>query len=125
MTKFNIGDEVTLTTRGSRATVEYGPFDELDTYVVKLVDAPADPDDVRTFTALASVMKPAPAFAIGDKVTADYGRTGNIVAGPFISRMSEMEFWIVEDADGKHSAPRTGTLAKVTEPEPIKVGDRV
>lgn len=70
--KFAVGDVVTLATRsGSRATVEYGPFDDGDIYVVKLVDEPTDADSPRTFTAMAHVM------------------------------------------------------AKVTEPEPIKVGDRV
>ncbi|WNI28624.1 phiSA1p31-related protein [Streptomyces sp. ITFR-6] len=59
---FAVGGTITLTTRpGSRATVEYGPFDSANTrgadvYVVKLVDPPAD-DSPRTFTALASVME--------------------------------------------------------------------
>jgi hypothetical protein len=69
---FAVGDEVTLTTRwgGSRYTVEYGPFDDRDVYVVRSVEEPADPDDVRTFTALASVMRKveAPAVQVGDRV---------------------------------------------------------
>lgn len=70
--KFTVGDVVTLTTRpGSRATVEYGPFDDRDVYVVKLVDEPADPDEIRTFTAMAHVMtkveEPAP-IKVGDRV---------------------------------------------------------
>jgi hypothetical protein len=70
--KFAVGDEVTLTTcrDGARYTVEYGPFDDRDVYVVRRVDEPADPDDVRTFTALASVMRKAkaPAVKVGDRV---------------------------------------------------------
>ncbi|WP_435613266.1 phiSA1p31-related protein [Streptomyces sp. bgisy159] len=69
---FAVGDVVALTTRaGAKATVEYGPFDDRDVYVVKLVDEPADPDDVRTFTALASVMRKAEAerpIEVGDRV---------------------------------------------------------
>ncbi|MEU1037661.1 phiSA1p31-related protein [Streptomyces sp. NPDC005907] len=66
---FAVGDEVTLTTRpGARATVEYGPFDGRDVYVVKLVDKPADPE-VQTFTALANIMKPADdGIKVGDRV---------------------------------------------------------
>jgi hypothetical protein len=66
--KFAVGDEVTLRTRGSKATVEYGPFDDRDVYVVKLVDEPTDPDGVRTFTALASVMQAVPEIKVGDRV---------------------------------------------------------
>lgn len=70
--KFAVGDVVELITRrGARATVEYGPFDDRDVYVVKLVDKPADADDVRTFTALASVLRtvvdPEP-VKVGDRV---------------------------------------------------------
>ncbi|MEV7855142.1 phiSA1p31-related protein [Streptomyces sp. NPDC088183] len=54
---FTVGDVVTIRTRrNARATVEYGPFEGEDVYVVKLVDPPADPADRRTFTALARVM---------------------------------------------------------------------
>ncbi|MFJ3588611.1 hypothetical protein ACIQUY_04885 [Streptomyces sp. NPDC090231] len=72
---FAVGDIVTLRTRDARATVEYGPFDNTnrrvpETYVVKLVDPPAD-DSPRTFTALASVMEkvaaPEPIKA-GDRI---------------------------------------------------------
>lgn len=68
--KFSVGDVVTLATRrGAKATVEYGPFDDRDVYLVKLVDAPADEDEVRTFTAMAHVMTPVPApTKVGDKV---------------------------------------------------------
>ncbi|WP_405927880.1 phiSA1p31-related protein [Streptomyces griseus] len=56
--KFAVGDRVTLDTRGGeRATVEYGPFDGENVYVVKLVKAPTD-GNPRTFTALAGVMHP-------------------------------------------------------------------
>jgi hypothetical protein len=69
---FSVGNTVTLATRrdGSRYTVEYGPFDDRDVYVVRRVDEPTDPDDVRTLTALASVMRKveAPAVKVGDRV---------------------------------------------------------
>ncbi|WP_405620292.1 phiSA1p31-related protein [Streptomyces sp. NBC_00076] len=127
MTKFEIGEEITLTTRGSRATVEYGPFDDRDVYVVRLVDAPADPNDVRTFTALSCAMRRVPAFSVGDKVTSTVsfrGEVGTLAAGPFVSRFSGVPFWVME-CDGKHATPRESTLTKVTDLEPIKVGDRV
>jgi hypothetical protein len=66
--KFAIGDVVTVRTRGARATVEYGPFDDRDVYVVKLVDEPTDSDDARTFTALASVLKADTEIKVGDRV---------------------------------------------------------
>ncbi|MEU3986111.1 phiSA1p31-related protein [Streptomyces sp. NPDC026672] len=68
--KFSVGDVVTLATRpGAKATVEYGPFDDRDTYVVKLVDEPTDPDSPRTFTAMEHVMaKAAGTVKVGDRV---------------------------------------------------------
>ena len=68
--KFTVGDVVSLATRaGAKATVEYGPFDNRDVYVVKLVDEPADADDIRTFTAMAHVMTKASApIKVGDRV---------------------------------------------------------
>ncbi|MGW1268169.1 phiSA1p31-related protein [Streptomyces sp. NPDC002491] len=71
--KFSVGDVVTLATRPTRpkATVEYGPFDDREVYVVKLVDEPADEDEVRTFTAMAHVMTAVPEpepLKVGDRV---------------------------------------------------------
>ncbi|WP_406161035.1 phiSA1p31-related protein [Streptomyces canus] len=68
--KFAAGDVVSLATRrGAKATVEYGPFDDGDVYVVKLVDEPADEDAARTFTAMAHVMtKVDGAIKVGDRV---------------------------------------------------------
>jgi hypothetical protein len=71
--KFSVGDVVTLATRsGAKATVEYGPFDDRDDiYVVKLIDAPADPESYRTFTAMAHVMTAVPQpepVQVGDRV---------------------------------------------------------
>jgi hypothetical protein len=125
VTVFNVGDLVTLRTRPcAKAVVEYGPFDGRDVYVVKMVDEPTDPDAVRTFTALASAMKKAPAFAVGDKVTQSTGREGRLVAGPFNSRFGSHRFWVMELASGNHEAPVEDALTKVDEPG-IKVGDRV
>lgn len=54
---FSVGDTVYLSTRnGAHATVEYGPFDDTDVYVVKLVDAPDGDNNPRTFTTRGSVM---------------------------------------------------------------------
>ncbi|MFD5161011.1 phiSA1p31-related protein [Streptomyces hawaiiensis] len=69
---FSVGDVVTLATRADlRATVEYGPFDDRDVYVVKLADEPTDPDEIRTFTSMAHVMTkvadPEP-IKVGDRV---------------------------------------------------------
>lgn len=69
--KFAVGDTVTLTTRrdGALYTVEYGPFDDRGVYVVRRVEEPTDPDEVRTFPALVEVMrKAAPAVKVGDRV---------------------------------------------------------
>jgi hypothetical protein len=106
--------------------VEYGPFDDRDVYVVKMVDEPTDPDAAQTFTALASVMKPAPKFAVEDKVTshAFQGQESVIVAGPFMNRFRASTFWVVE-REGKHASLPEYTLTKVTVPEPTKIGDRV
>jgi hypothetical protein len=68
--KFSIGDVVSLATRvGTKATVEYGPFDDREVYVVKLVDESTDPDENRTFTAMAHVMtKVDEPIKVGDRV---------------------------------------------------------
>ncbi|MCQ6554755.1 phiSA1p31-related protein [Streptomyces sp. C10-9-1] len=96
---FTVGDTVTLTTRsGAVATVEYGPFDDRDVYVVRLVDEPADPDDVRTFTAMASVMRPAlREIKVGDRVRVirDDPRTKT---GEFVGRTGTVR--TVRDVDG-------------------------
>ncbi|MFE7624279.1 phiSA1p31-related protein [Streptomyces sp. NPDC057509] len=85
---FTVGDIVTLSTRGARATVEYGPFDDRDVYVVKLLDEPAD-GNPRTFTALASVMTKVPALVpVGTRVRVDraeyaeyaHGLTGEVTS---------------------------------------------
>lgn len=68
---FAVGDVVTLATRaGAKATVEYGPYDGGDVYVVKLVDEPADEYVPRTFNAMAHVMQPAmdDGIKVGDRV---------------------------------------------------------
>nr|WP_159059622.1 phiSA1p31-related protein [Streptomyces antibioticus] len=67
---FAVGDVVTLATRsGAKATVEYGPFDNRDVYVVKLLDPPANPDDPQTFTAMAHAMtKVVEPVKVGDRV---------------------------------------------------------
>jgi hypothetical protein len=126
VTKFSVGDEVIVTTRNMRATVEYGPFDcrDPEVYVVKLVDEPTDPDDVRTFTSLASVMKPAPKFSVGDKITGPSCVPGTLTAGPF-KRPDNSVFWVVEREGGYHAAVGEVFLMKTPEPEPVKVGDRV
>lgn len=120
---FKVGDEVIITLRGSRATVEYGPFDDRDVYVVKLVDQPMDPDDVRTFTALASVMKPASKFAVGDKVTHPDQGSGEVVFGPFVGAY-DPEVFLVAFGDGRTWMITPDRLTP-NAPEPIKVGDRV
>ncbi|MFF3312502.1 phiSA1p31-related protein [Streptomyces sp. NPDC002952] len=69
--KFAVGDVVTLATRaGAKATVEYGPYDGGNVYVVKLVDEPADEDVPRTFNAMAHVMQPSANddIKVGDRV---------------------------------------------------------
>ncbi|MFB8071095.1 phiSA1p31-related protein [Streptomyces californicus] len=71
---FAVGDKVTLDTRGgAQATVEYGPFDGENVYVVKLVKPPTD-GNPRTFTTLASVMHAVtePALvSVGTRVRVD------------------------------------------------------
>ncbi|AKZ59190.1 hypothetical protein SAM23877_6145 [Streptomyces ambofaciens ATCC 23877] len=106
---FAVGDTVTLTTRDSLATVEYGPFDDRDVYVVKLVDAPSDPDDVRTFTALASVMRKVetPAVAVGDRVRVTrafavsnwLGRVGTVTSTTerFRENLGDLHRYVVDD----------------------------
>lgn len=125
MTEFKVGDEVTLNTRaGARATVEYGPYGAArETYLVKLLEG-EDEGDI--FPSLAYIMKPAPKFAVGDKVTStsDFrGAVCELVAGPFKSIFGHT-FWVVEGPGGTHSGPHESTLTKVTARE-IKVGDRV
>lgn len=69
--KFAVGDTVALTTRaGALATVEYGPFDETDTYVVRLVERPAEAGEARTFTTTANVLRPVDEepIKVGDRV---------------------------------------------------------
>jgi ribosomal protein L21E len=88
--KFSVGDVVNLTTRpGAKATVEYGPFDDRDVYVVKLIDEPAD-DNPRTFTALASVMKPLEPAKVGDRVRVVRDSDG-YRSGQFVGRVGVLE----------------------------------
>ncbi|WP_326742609.1 phiSA1p31-related protein [Streptomyces sp. NBC_01768] len=99
---FTVGDIVTLRTRdGARAVVEYGPFDDRDVYVVKLVDPPTDPDDTRTFTAVASTLKkvpedvaPSPALVpIGTRVRVDRAKWAESVRGSTGVVVSNTETW--------------------------------
>ncbi|MFB7012928.1 MULTISPECIES: phiSA1p31-related protein [unclassified Streptomyces] len=107
---FTVGDVVTLSPRPGavdsarlKARVEYGPFDDRDIYVVKLVDPPADSDTKRTFTASADLMakvddKPA-LVPVGTRVRVDratyasrsHGRTGVVT--------SNTETWRAGDDD--------------------------
>ncbi len=91
---FVVGDTVTLATRpgGMPYTVEYGPFDDRDVYVVRRVDEPTDPDDVRTFTALAGVMRKveAPAVKVGDRVRIVKDSDG-IRSGEYVGLVGTLE----------------------------------
>ncbi|MDX2575928.1 phiSA1p31-related protein [Streptomyces scabiei] len=110
--KFAVGDVVTLTTRpGLLATVEYGPFDDRDVYVVRLVDEPTDPGDVRTFTALASAMTAKVDLGpikVGDRVrvTDDDGGGANRFVG-MVGTVKELHGsgallpYLVEFGDGR------------------------
>jgi hypothetical protein len=126
VTDFKVGDEVSLNTRaGARAVVEYGPYGtDKGTYLVKLLEGD-DAGDI--FPALGYVMKPVPAFAVGDKVAYEYGGGGTLVAGPFKSEYHDEAIWVVEKSNGTHMTPTENSLRKV-DAEPtreIKVGDRV
>jgi hypothetical protein len=81
---FAVGDTVTLSTcDGARATVEYGPFDDRDVYVVRLVDEPGN-DNPRTFTALANIMGRAPALVpVGTRVRVDRAKHAEEQHGKF------------------------------------------
>lgn len=109
--KFAVGDVVTLATRaGARVTVEYGPFDDRDVYVVKLVEAPDGDDNPRTFTAMAHVMtkvvEPEP-VKVGDRVrvTDDDGGGSNRFNGRVgvLKEYNERNYlpYLVEFGDGR------------------------
>ncbi|MET9126932.1 phiSA1p31-related protein [Streptomyces sp. NPDC004528] len=135
--KFSVGDVVTLTTRrGAKATVEYGPFDDRDVYLVKLVDEPADEDEVRTFTALASVMRADEPIKVGDKVrvTDDDGggacRFNGLVGTVMTVHPSYDRLrYLVEFGDGRgHHGDLNGRwncAAVERVDDGVKVGDRV
>ncbi|MEU1254816.1 phiSA1p31-related protein [Streptomyces chartreusis] len=95
--KFTVGDVVTLATRaGMKATVEYGPFDDRDVYVVKLVDEPTDADDIRTFTAMGHVMTKVPEpepVQVGDRVRVVYAEWGDEAHGKLATVESVTDGW--------------------------------
>lgn len=121
LTAFAVGDVVTLTARGARATVEYGPFDNTnrrgpDVYVVKLVDPPAD-DNPRTFTALAREMEKV----ADDTYTSRTGITYSLAA-KYKDRMGYV--WAFTGLHSPDGAPRvtahgnrqnTDTIARIEE----------
>jgi hypothetical protein len=115
--RFTVGDVVNLTTRpGAKATVEYGPFDGRDVYVVKLIDEPAD-DNPRTFTAMASVMKPLEPVKVGDRVRVVRDSDG-YRSGYFVGLVGALKHideadalpYLVEfgDGSGMHGDPESG-----------------
>lgn len=123
MTEFKVGDKVIHAGHGE-VEITYGPY--LGTFgrtnvLVKLPSGREAAHRIDDLTAIPT----SPAFAIGDKVTAGSTRVGKLVAGPFVSRSFGTPFWVMEYADGQHSAPRQPALTKVDEPEPVKVGDLV
>lgn len=121
---FKVGDKVRHDGRGE-VEITYGPF-RGQFIACGYVAKQGDGAEIFVDSGLLSAIPVPPKFVIGDKVRADaVRREGEIVAGPFTSRMGDATFWIVEAADGTHSAPREAILTKVEEPEPVKVGDRV
>ncbi|MFB7919372.1 hypothetical protein [Streptomyces sp. NPDC056061] len=102
---FTVGDVITLSTSGSRATVQYGPYGvNDDIYIVELAEPPDDSDAPREFSALAHVMTKVvddtPVLVpVGTRVRVDratyaedcHGRTGMIT--------SNAETWRAEDDD--------------------------
>ncbi|MFE0326301.1 phiSA1p31-related protein [Streptomyces sp. NPDC058960] len=124
MTEFKVGDRVHHDVRGD-AEITYGPFDSPwggTRYVIRLDSGKETAVSPGTLSAIPE----PPKFAIGDKVTTRASRQeGRLVAGPFVSRFGGRRFWVVESTDGKHEAPSEESLTKLSEPEPVKVGDRV
>ncbi|MFD9442127.1 phiSA1p31-related protein [Streptomyces sp. NPDC060001] len=126
--KFAVGDTVKLTTRGSLATVEYGPFDGRDVYVVRLVEEPTDPHDVRTFTALASVMAHAPEpIKVGDRVRILHAKHAEEYHGKVGTVVSAREVWTPRGdvphtysvaVEGRPGSLYVARLERVTEPVP-------
>jgi len=117
---FEVGQKVTY--GGEDVTVTYGPYTSplgFTRYVVRLEGgSEANVRDVQL-----DAIPESPKFAVGDKVTPNFGTSGSIVSGPFVSRVSDDVFWVVEGEDGKHNTHGTDYLTKVV--EPVKVGDRV
>ncbi|MFG3244626.1 phiSA1p31-related protein [Streptomyces sp. NPDC048157] len=131
---FTVGDVVTLRSDdvardGTRARVEYGPFDDRDVYVVKLVDPPADPADRRTFTALASILtkvddKPA-LVPVGTRVRVDRAKYAEDCHGSTGVVTSNSETWRAEDGDchpyivrlDNGGVPHVAELTPVDEPD--------
>ncbi|MFE6517511.1 hypothetical protein, partial [Streptomyces sp. NPDC057748] len=101
---FAVNDIVTLRTRGSaRATVEYGPFDGGDVYVVRMVDPPADAGAARTFSTMASAMtkvddKPA-LVPVGTRVRVDRAKWAAGSHGEFGVVTSNTETWRAHRGD--------------------------
>lgn len=105
--RFAVGDVVTLTTSGAKATVEYGPFDDRDVYVVKLVEAPADPDAVRTFTTLASAVKPLEPVRVGDRVRVVEDDPDNRT-GEYVGKIGIVDSICLDSFDGLPYVVRFG-----------------
>ncbi|MEV0444044.1 phiSA1p31-related protein [Streptomyces spectabilis] len=135
--KFAVGDKVTLSTRrGAKATVEYGPIDGGDSYLVKLVDKPID-GDPQTFTALAAVMRPMPAVSVGDRARIVraahmehmHGRTGTVtsVSESWRSYRDDTHPYVVrlEEGDSIYVAELERVDGAVPADEAVKVGDVV
>jgi hypothetical protein len=124
---FTVGDVVTLRTRaGARATVEYGPFDDRDVYVVRLVDAPDGDDNPRTFTALADVMERVPALVpVGTRVRIVRAKWAEETHGKIGVVASNTDDWRADDDDlhpytvrlGNTNTVHVAELTPVDEPD--------
>ncbi|MFD5198836.1 phiSA1p31-related protein [Streptomyces sp. NPDC058375] len=97
---FAVGDKVALDTRGGeQATVEYGPFDGENVYVVKLAKRPTD-GNPRTFTVLAGMMRPVtePGLVpVGTRVRVDRAKWAGDQHGETGVIRSNTETWTPHD----------------------------
>ncbi|MFE5093255.1 phiSA1p31-related protein [Streptomyces sp. NPDC056638] len=122
MTEFKVGDKVTLNTRaGTKATIEYGPYNTSPTYLVKLIEGE---DAGVVFPAMAYVMKAAPAFAVGDMVNHRLLGTVEITYGPYTDTLGQVRY-MIRLAGGSEQPMRAEMLTALPKPALVPVGTRV
>ncbi|MET9425628.1 hypothetical protein ABZY06_33825 [Streptomyces sp. NPDC006540] len=97
MADFKVGDKV-RNVNGEEGAIVFGPYDTRvfrESYLVRREDGTHFSRPAQRLT----LVPPAPAFAVGDKVRY-FGRDYTLAAGPFDP--TDSPWWVVQREDGAH-----------------------